>query len=449
MRILFLLCFFITGYTGFAQTPFQELSFEEALKEAQKEGRLIFIQYESANCGQCNEVANKSFENRELADQLSQTFVCLRISPSHQDRAQIGALYNIASGMGSLFIDQNKTLIHSYRMTTSRASDYVSQINRALTMAGESLKISELNQEYKKGNRYIGFMELYLQKRAMLNLATDPLLDEYIGLLPADSLRSIRTIVFIAKMSPILGSNADQALRKDRELFSRAWYSMPNPQRIKINSSIIRKSKNKAIQEKDEAYAYRVASFAGSTYSGNPRAAARSHAFNMLEFYKETNDTSQYLSKAIDYYERYYMSVSVDSVNRTDSLNRARLLAKAPASASFMKGDTMVRTKTIAFSPSGQFLSRDLNDGAWTFYSMTSNPQLLARATQWVKKGLEFYETPAALDTYSRLLYKQGQKQAAIEAQRKAIEQRKKQGYPTKEYETTLKKMMEGSFLIN
>lgn len=394
-------------------------------------------------------MANKSFENPELADQLSKIFICLRISPSHQDREQIGALYSIASGMGSLFIDQNKTLIHSYRMTTSRASDYVGQIDMALTMAGESLKMNELDQEYKKGNRYIGFMELYLQKRAMLNLTTDQLLEEYIGLLPADSLRSIRTIGFIAQMSPLLGSKADKALRKDREMFSRAWYSMSNQQRIKINSSIIRKSKNKAIQEKDEAYAYRVASFAGSTYNSNSRAAAKSYASNMLDFYKETNDTSQYLSKAIDYYDRYYMSVSVDSVNRMDSLNRARLLASAPASAPFMKGDTMVRTKTIAFSPAGQFLSRDLNNGAWTFYSMTSNPQLLALATRWVEKGLEFYESPAALDTYSRLLYKQGQKQAAIEAQRRAIDQRKKQGYPTKEYETTLEKMMEGSFLAN
>ena len=277
-------------------------------------------------------------------------------------------------------------------MTTSRASDYVNQINMALTMAGESLKMSELDHEYKKGNRYIGFMELYLQKRATLNLATDQLLEEYIGLLPADSLRSIRTIGFIAQMSPLLGSKADMALRKDREIFSRAWYSMPNQQRIKINSSIIRKSQNKAIQEKDEAYAYRVASFAGSTYSGNSRAAAKSYASNMLEFYKETNDTSQYFSKAIDYYNSYYMSVSVDSVNRIDSLNRARLLANVPASAPFMKGDTMVRTKTIAFSPAGQFLSADLNDGAWTFYSITNNPSASFPCHRWVKKALEFYE---------------------------------------------------------
>ena len=449
MRISFLLCFFLTGSFGFAQTPFQDLSFEEALKESQKKGRLIFLQYESASCVQCNEVANKSFKNKELADQLSQTFVCLRISPTHQDREQIGALYSMASGMGSLFIDQNKTLIHSYRMTTSRASDYVNQINMALTMAGESLKLSDLDQEYKQGNRYIGFMELYLQKRVTLNLPTDQLLEEYIGLLPADSLRSIRTIGFIAQMSPILGSKADIALRKDREIFSRTWYSMPNQQRIKINSSIIRKSKNKAIQEKDEAYAYRVASFASATYSSNSQAAAKSYAYNMLEFYKETNDTSHYFSKAINYYDHYYMSVSVDSVNRMDSLNRARLLANAPASAPFMKGDTMVRTKTIAFSPAGQFLSADLNNGARTFYSMTSNPQLLALATRWVQKGLEFYESPAALDTYSRLLYKQGQKQAAIEAQRRVIELRKKQGYPTKEYETTLEKMLEGSLLTN
>jgi hypothetical protein len=439
----------MASFPSFAQKPFQNISFNEALKKSQREGKLIFVQYEAADCIHCNEVADKSFENEELAEQLSNTFVCLRISPAHKDREIIGTLYNITSRMGSLFIDQNKTLIHSYRMTTTRASEYVNQIDIALTKAGESSRVSELSKEYESGNRTIGFMELYLQKRATLHLATDELLDEYAGLLPEDSAHSVRTMNFIAQMSPVLESKADKILRKDQAIFSRAWYAMPNQKRASINTIIIAKSKKKAIEEKDEAYALRVAAFARSTHTGNYEAGARSYEVNMLDFYEEIKDTAKYFVKAIGYYDRYYMSVSVDSIMRKDSLSRARLFANAPASGPVIKGDKMVMTKAVAFSPSTQSFSADLNKGAWNFYLMTSNPYLLSVATEWIKKGLEFYKTPAALDTYSRLLYKQGQKQAAIEAQQMAIEQRKKQGFPTKEYEIVLEKMKKSRSLID
>jgi hypothetical protein len=449
MRLLFLVTSLITCFFCFSQNPFQDISFGEALKKSLQEGKLIFIQYESAGCNQCNEVANKGLENEELAQQLAETFICLRITPEHKDREEIGNLYNIASGFGSLFIDQNKALIHSYRKTTSRAVEYKQQIDIALTKAGEGSRVNELEKEYKNGNRAIGFLEFYLQKRATLNLPNDDLLDEYVSLLPEDSLRSTRTLSFIAQLTPVLESKADRALRKDRLIFSRAWYNMPTLQRSKINAGIIVKSRRKAILEKDEAYALRVAAFARSTYTSNYQAGDKAFEANMLEFYKETKDTSTYFRKAIGYYDRYYMSVSVDSIRRMDSMTRRRLLANTPPSASFMRGDTMVRTKTISVSPATQFFSRDLNNGASDFYTRTNNAYLLSIATEWVKKGLDFFETPEALDTYSRLLYKQGQKQAAIDIQQKAIALRKQRGFPVKEFELILEKMKRNDAVID
>jgi hypothetical protein len=449
MRLLFLAITLITTNFCFSQHPFQDISFGEALKKSQQEGKLIFIQFESAACNQCNVVANKSLENEELAQQLAETFICLRISPMHQDRETIGSLYNIASGVGSLFVDQNQALIHSYRMTTTRAGEYKKQIDIALTKAGEGLKVNELEKEYKNGNRAIGFLEFYLQKRATLNLPNDDLLEEYVNLLPEDSLHSLRTLSFIAQLGPVLESKADRALRKDRLAFSRAWYNTPNPQRLKINASIIVKSRRKAIREKDEAYALRVAAFARSTYTSNYQAGAKAFEANMLDFYKETKDTAQYFIKAIGFYDRYYMSVSVDSIKRVDSITRSRLLANTSPSASFMRGDTMVRTKTISYSPAVQFFSRDLNNGACEFYTRTNNAYLLSIATEWARKGLEFFETPEALDTYSRLLYKQGQKQTAIEIQEKAIALQRKRGFPVKELEMILGKMKRNDAVID
>lgn len=88
-----------------------------------------------------------------------------------------------------------------------------------------------------------------------------------------------------------------------------------------------------------------------------------------------------------------------------------------------------------------QIFTRDLNNGAWNFYTMTNNPVLLQKALEWSKRANDFFETPDAMDTYSRLLYKTGDKEAAIDWQTRAIALRKKRGFEASDHENILANM--------
>src|SRR5829696_4941480 len=183
----------------FPQLNFQNISFEEAILKSKQTGQFIFIQVESSTCIKCNEVAEKGFQNKELSEQIENTFICIKITSSHPDRNQVESLYNIKSGFGSLFIDKDKALIHSFPMTTTLAAEYKKQIDIFFDKAGENMRITELEKEYKGGNKSPGIMELLLLKRKSLNLDTESLLDEYVALLSEDSLKSERTLLFIAQ----------------------------------------------------------------------------------------------------------------------------------------------------------------------------------------------------------------------------------------------------------
>ena len=147
--------------------------------------------------------------------------------------------------------------------------------------------------------------------------------------------------------------------------------------------------------------------------------------------------------KSIAYYDRYFMDVSADSIKRTDSLNRKRMFAMAPKDT-VMNGTKIIARATITYSPITQNFTRELNNGAYKFYKITNNPYLLSVATEWVRKGLEFFETPEALDTYAKLLYKQGHKEEAIQMETKAIAVRKARGFPVKDYEAVIDNMKKG-----
>lgn len=450
MRNIFFYALLFLSFSAYSQSPFQNISLAQALQKAKAESKFIFLQFEAADCNQCNDVANKGFDNKVLAAKLEQAFVCLKIDAANPDRNSVAANYNLVpqKSFGTLFLDANGTLLHSFLRTTSRSQDYIAQIETALTKAGEVLNISQLENEYKNGNKGFGFLELLLQKRKAVNLPTDALLDEYIDVLPADSLKSIRVLSFIAQMTPMLDSKAYKIMRADPSLFNTAWYSMPLAQRASINSAIIYKGMQKAIREKDERLALRTASFAQGTNTANPAAAAKAFDVNMLRYYEETKDTANYFRKAIAYYERYFLSVSPDSIKRTDSMNMRRMLQTAKKDT-VREGNRMRIAAQVTYAPIVQRFSSELNNGAYNFYSRTENPYLLSIATEWAKRALEFYESPEAMDTYAKLLYKRGQKDAAIEQMSKAIELRKKRGFPTNEYESTLAAMNNNAKLAN
>lgn len=450
MKIISILAFFLLPVAVFSQTTFRDISFEEAIKISTQTGKLVFLQVESADCKHCNEVANKAFEDKELRTKLEQTLICIKITPDAADRETINKLYGAKISFGSFFIDQNKSLVHSFPQSTTRAAEYISQIDMALYKSGEEVRVNELEKEYQNGNKTTAMLELLLRKRKSLNLETDTLLDEYVEILPADSLKSLSKLAFIAQMAPIIGSSADLKLRGNYRIFTEAWLTIPLTDRVTINNRINGKSIEKAIQEKNETYAYKVATFARSTYSGDLFGGKKSYDYYLLRFYKETNDVQQYRGRAIEYYDNYYMTLSVDSIKKVDS-ERRNLQAVNTKPVAVAKADSGTfkqrQVKQFAYAPITQNFTRELNDAAWNFYKMFDDSVNTRKALQWSKRANEFYESPEAMDTYARLLYKTGNSTEAAVWMEKAIALKKKRGFTVTESEAILVNIRQGKVI--
>ena len=441
MRYYLAACCFLLLQSLSAQVSFSSIPFNEALKTAEAQGKLIFLQFESGTCDQCNNVAYKGLSDKALADKINETFFCLKVDAHHPDRQKIAHDYNInaTEGFATLFIDNNGTLIHKYPVSTTHPDQYLAQVDIALAKAGETLKINELEKEYKNGNRSYGFLEALLSKRQSLRFPTDSLLDEYVDALPPDSLKSINVICFISKMTPYIDSKPFKAMTADRALYSRAWYSMPSPQRILINHSMEYRSMSKAIKNRDLAYATRIASFAQGTVGGNYLAGARAYDENMLRYYDETNDTTTYFSKAIAYYARYFLSVNLDSIRKLDSVTLITALRNpATKKDTIREGNKISVKSSVSIRPAGQYYATQLNDGASKFYHRTSSPYLLSIATEWCEKALVLYKTTDILNTYAKLLYKQGKSEKAMDELNEAIAILKQRGYPTNIFDDEL-----------
>ena len=442
-KTIFLTVFLLGTIAAFSQLNFENLSFAAALERSSKTGKLIFLQFESDECLQCNEVADKAFKDKKLSKQLEQTFICIKITIDHPDRNKITYRYDRKDeSFGSMFISSDGTLIHDYPGSTTFITTYEEHIDKALNKAGEGIRVSALEKEYKAGNKSPGFMEMLMEIKKGLNLETDSLLEDYVNLLPADSLTSVRTLQFIASMAPVVDSRPDITLRRN-SLFNQSWYTMSLPARVGINSRIGYKSLQKAIREKNEQYAYRVASFTKSTYIGNASTSQKAFDYKLIEFYRETNDTLKYFRSAVEYYDKYFMSVSADSIKKNDTLSLKTFFEKQGLANTTTARNGVFR-QAVRVSPQAQFYNRNLNNAASFFYEMTDNPQHLAKAANWSARANEFYESYISQNTLALLLYKAGKEEEAIEWQNKAIELKKKQGFDPKGLEKELSDMKKG-----
>ena len=425
-----------------AQVSFRNISFDEALKEAATKGNLIFIQFESATCTQCNEVADKAFSDIKLGEKMNQSFICLKITNNHPDRQKVATLFNKTNmSLASLFVAADGSLIHTYAKSSTMAKSYEEEAEKALSKAGESIRLKNMEELYKNGNRNMDFKEMYMTARKNLQLETDKLLDEYVSLIPADSLSSKRMFVFIMLMTPIYESVAYQKIEDFYLAVEKRKYNYQYPLKPTVRSAIANKSMRKAIAEKNEPYALRVADFAKKISPIDYGKAKKTYDSFLLDYYKGVNDNTKYLQLAASYYDTYYMTIPVDSVKKADTANMNKLARNQPGTKIKQGDSTVVIRKQIMYaSESGKF-SSELTGAARKFLEITDNTDYLSKAVKWSEKAIAFNETFTAMNVYALLLYKTNNKPEAISWQEKAIALKRKMGYDTKSLEKELSEM--------
>lgn len=435
-----------------AQVQFSKLGFKEALEKAKATNKMVMFAIEALNCDQCNTVAGQGFSNTLLGRSVNENCISLLYKRTDKDFPMLDSLYGIGSNFGIWFVDADGTYLHKYNGSSSYYITYMEQLEKAIKKhENPDTLFKQLQTAYNEGNRSFETLYQLVAKRNEAGQNIDLLAEEMLNLAPKDSAASIRFLQYVAALSPLVGSKTERYMRSNNQLFNEAWYQLSLQKRITINNQIISKSRAKAIKEKNELYAEQVAYFSSAT-NGGGIAGRKSHDRSMIEFYKAVQDTSKFLLASVKYYNEFLMSINVDSILRVDSIRRNELIANSiPGKVIRQSNPYPVMQTSIQFAPASQNYTNELNNAAWTIYRYTHDPYYTAQALSWSKRALEFFESPAAMDTHAKLLYRTGNKKEAIEWLEKAatlIREKKAPPFPAN-IEQTLQKMKQDTMPID
>jgi len=439
---LFIFCFNISIL--FAQPTFRKMPFDKALEMAKKENRILMVQLTSKDCIQCNEVAEKGLGSSSVNSKIAEEkIIAVQYGFGEGDWDQLTKKYNVPGGLAILFFSPTGNMIYRHNGSTSFANTYVQMIDAAKSKLNDEAAIETFEKAYESGSRNLALLSQLIDFRQNLGRETGPIVDDYVRSLPKDSLQSIFQLQKIMRFAPELRTYADSMLRSNGDRFNEAWYRMDMQTRVNINNRIIAKTRKKAVDQKDKNLAYYAANFAAGVNS-NSQEKIRVYNFNMMEFSRQTQDTATFFIHAVRLYDTYYMKISPDSIKRMDSLNKQQAFtppAVLPNGTETENSGRIGVQRTTTFTPRAQFFANDLNHGAFTMYMMNPPEKYISSALKWSARSLEFNESSASLDTYARLLYKNGQRDSAIYYQEKAVALEKQRGYKATAFEDVLKKM--------
>lgn len=423
-----------------------ELKWEDALKQAKKDNKIVMAVIDASECDRCNEMAILGLNNDLVKRSVANSCVLIKLKNIPAPVTSSVSLFFLpASFFGVIFFDADSNVLDVYNGSTSFYKTYLDHIEKALKQnesAGD--KINELIKKYY--NDLTGFETLKKLSEEIREVNLEPtgeLVDELIHRAPLDSSKSISFLQFIFRMAPLVGSRAESFYQKDHDTYMMAWYRLDQSERININNRIIFKSQRKAIDDKDMSYEYRVANFCRTVNNPNFENGQRAYQGSLLNYYKGIKDSLNYLRSTASFFDLYYMTINVDSVQRADSITKSKIFASVkPQNAN---GNSSV----FSFVPRAQFYASELNNGAWAVYTFTKDTKYLSKALTWAKRANEFSSTAEIMDTYARLLYGMGNIEVAKEWEQKAINMKKANHLSSKKYETVLEAMNKGLATID
>lgn len=82
------------GFNAHAQTNFRSISFDEALKVAANENKLVFIDFYTDWCGPCKKMAREVFPQKEVGDFMNAKFVNLKLNAEKEGK-ELAARYKV------------------------------------------------------------------------------------------------------------------------------------------------------------------------------------------------------------------------------------------------------------------------------------------------------------------------------------------------------------------
>ena len=133
----------------FAQTNFRDITLTQALEQAKKEDKMVFVDCYTSWCAPCKYMADKMFPQEKLGKYMNERFVCMKINVERGEGVDIAAKYGVSAYPTFLILKTDGALIYKIVGGTETADEFIAKVEEGF---GEK-SAYKMEERYLKGDR--------------------------------------------------------------------------------------------------------------------------------------------------------------------------------------------------------------------------------------------------------------------------------------------------------
>lgn len=178
MRIITLLCFFLIAQYGNAQgIQFFHGEWKEALAEAKKEDKLLFVDAYAQWCGPCKRMAKDVFTQSKVGDFFNDKFINLKLDMETPDGRSFGQKYPVSAYPTLFFVNGEGEIIQ--KITGGKQADDLIGLGKNAIKSYD--RSDDYAVKYEEGDRSYDLMMSYVSELNKVGKPSLKISNDYIN----------------------------------------------------------------------------------------------------------------------------------------------------------------------------------------------------------------------------------------------------------------------------
>ncbi len=336
---------------------FEKISFEEALKQAAKENKLIFVDCYTVWCDPCKRMDINIFPKKEVGGFYNKHFINLKIDMEKGEGINLKNEYGVNAFPTFLYINNNREVIHK----STGACDIEGFIKNAKVALDPSTNLYSFNKKYKSGVRDIQFLKEYLELlKCAYDMSYQSVFDEYFKLVSKEEMLTQNGLDNIIKYAGIQSQAMDflfDHLDVYQELSEKPMYSLLFEKLMRLMGKLYKNDMEsynekssyfKKKMGKDWDYIHELIEWRNMVFVKKDKATGYKMAFAYYIKFKDRSKADDFWSTAL--------SVGIAEESLPESLYKEALEMLEVAKEKGMKEDdkNFVFSKALLYSKTGR-----------------------------------------------------------------------------------------------
>ncbi len=295
---------FIALSTYAAGIQFFEGTWSEALEEAKKQEKIIFVDAYAVWCGPCKRMAKEVFPNDEVGDFYNRNFISMQIDMERGMGLEFGKQYPVSAFPTLFYIDANGKIVHQVRGAQS-VEAFINLGKRVLSMNDKS---EDYAAEYDKGKREPEMIYKYVRALNKADKSSLKISNDYLR--SQENLTTEFNLNFILEAATEADSRIFDLLIEYRDQIAKVASKDEVNQRI---LDACQRTAQKAIEFRSEDLVKEAIDKVKKHY---PERLVAFELQTWMNFYRETKDASNFVKTT----KSYAKKIAYDDARELQSL---------------------------------------------------------------------------------------------------------------------------------